>query len=195
MTIEDSNIDQQARDTAEHRPGAVDRRIVVMGVCASGKTTFGKLLAERRGAEFIDGDDLHPERNVRKMSAGEPLDDDDRAPWLAAVRDALANFRAGKRDAVIACSALRKTYRDLLRAGDPDLLFVFLDIDKPLIIQRINDREGHFMKAGMVESQFATLERPDTEPGTITIAGNRVVEAMVEDCLAALANAGRESRR
>jgi len=162
----------------------INHRIIVMGVSASGKTTFGKRLAERLGAEFIDGDDLHPERNIRKMASGQPLDDGDRRPWLETVRGVLIESGSEGRSVVIACSALKKAYRDLLRQGVPDLYVVFLDLDKPLILERIRGRTDHFAKEDLVASQFAILERPDGEPNTITLDEDKPVEEMVDDCLA-----------
>lgn len=162
----------------------INHRIIVMGVSASGKTTFGKRLAERLGAEFIDGDDLHPERNIRKMASGQPLDDGDRRPWLESVRDVLVEFGSDNRSVVIACSALKKAYRDLLRQAVPDLRLVFLDLDKSLILERIRGRKDHFAKEDLVASQFSILERPASEPNTVTLDEDKPAEEMVDDCLA-----------
>lgn len=133
---------------------AVDR-VVVMGVSGSGKSTVGLELARRRGAVFVDGDELHPPSNVAKMAAGTPLTDEDRWPWLAAVRCRLRSSEA----VVVACSALRRAYRDVLR-GAPGVRFVDLKVDDGEARRRLRQRPGHFMKAGMVDSQFAALEAP-----------------------------------
>jgi len=128
--------------------------IVVMGVAGCGKSTVGALLAAALDAPFLDADSLHPAENVAKMAAGTPLDDADRAPWLAAVA---ARF-AGDHSLVIACSALRVAYRDLIRAGAPDVVFVHLHGTPELLAARIGARPGHFMPPAMLASQLATLE-------------------------------------
>lgn len=159
-------------------------RLVVMGVAGCGKTTVGEALAERLGARFVDGDSLHPAGNVAKMAAGTPLDDDDRWPWLARVR---AELRTGA-PVVIACSALKRRYRDLLRHAD-GVRFVFLDLTPEAAHARAAAREGHFMSAAMVESQFAALERPDTdETDVCTLDAGATVEAVVAATVAGLAH-------
>lgn len=129
-------------------------RIVVMGVQGSGKSTVGRLLAERLGAAFVDGDDLHPPANRAKMAAGVPLGDADRAPWLDAVAAALDRGP----DVVVACSALRRVYRDRIRAGAPDAVFVHLHGSAALLRERIAGRRHEFMPPGLLDSQLATLE-------------------------------------
>lgn len=135
-----------------------------MGVAGAGKSTVGERLAARLGAAFVDGDSLHPGENVAKMSAGRPLDDRDRAPWLLRVRDTLA----ASDPVVVACSALRRSYREVLR-GAGDVRFVFLDLDEESARRRASRRKGHFMSASMVAGQFATLERPDVDEPDVTI--------------------------
>lgn len=130
-------------------------RIVVMGVAGSGKTTVGTQLAAQLGARFVDGDDLHPGANVAKMSAGVPLTDADRWPWLARVRDELRDGAP----VVVACSALARRYRDALRVAG-GVRFAFLDLDPDAASERAAKRSDHFMGAHMVASQFATLEHP-----------------------------------
>ncbi|MGH3691964.1 MAG: gluconokinase [Microbacterium sp.] len=129
-------------------------RVVVMGPSGSGKSTVGAFLADALGAGFIDGDDLHPAANVRKMAAGTPLDDTDRMPWLRLVGQALqAQDRV-----VIACSALRRSYRDLIRDQAPDVFFAELAIGRMLLEERMRVRADHFMPATLLDSQLQTLE-------------------------------------
>ncbi|AYF98400.1 gluconokinase [Protaetiibacter intestinalis] len=129
--------------------------VVVAGVSGSGKSTVGALLAERLGVPFVDGDALHPPANVAKMAAGIPLDDADRGPWLDAVGERLA---AGS--VVVACSALRRAYRDRLRAAAPSVRIVLLDGTRELLGERMAARAEHFMPPALLDSQLATLERP-----------------------------------
>jgi len=157
--------------------------IVVMGVSASGKTAVGKPLAERLGCPFIDGDVLHPQANIDKMKAGHPLDDADRAPWLDRVAEWLAAHEDG---GVIACSALKRRYRDRLRDAAPDTLFVLLDPPLTVLRQRDAARKGHFMPASLLDSQLATLERPDADEHAITIVNDGSVDEAVEAILEAL---------
>lgn len=149
-------------------PTPDDRWLVVMGVAGSGKTTVGQRLAGELGLDFVDGDDLHPAANVAKMSAGQPLDDDDRAPWLERVAEVLVARDGG---VVVACSALKRAYRELIRercggAGRP-LTFLYLEVTPEVARQRVADRPGHFMGADMVDSQFAALESPIGEPDVV----------------------------
>jgi len=137
--------------------------VVVMGVSGSGKSTVGASLADALGVPFVDGDALHPAANVAKMAAGIPLDDADRAPWLDAVGAVLA---AGP--VVVACSALKRTYRDRLRAAAPELRLVFLDGSPALLASRMGARPGHFMPASLLDSQLAALERPAPDEHAIT---------------------------
>ncbi|KXF75070.1 gluconokinase [Paramesorhizobium deserti] len=137
-------------------------RIIVMGVSGSGKSTVGAALAEKLGLPFLEGDSLHPQSNIEKMSAGIPLIDDDRWPWLDQIGARLAQAPDG---IVISCSALKKTYRDRLReaAGSP-LHFVFLDGSLAVLREHMGHRTGHFMPLAMLDSQLATLEPPTGEP-------------------------------
>lgn len=136
------------------------RFFIIMGVSASGKSTVGKLLAERLGWDFYDGDDFHPPANIAKMAAGIPLDDQDRAPWLARLRELIRTCLEQNRPGVLACSALKQSYRDELLQGNPGARFVYLRGDYETILARISSRPGHYMKADMLKSQFAALEEP-----------------------------------
>lgn len=151
--------------------------IVVMGVAGSGKSVCGAELARVMGIDFVDGDSLHPAANVIKMSGGHALTDDDRWPWLDRVGTVLADREAHPLGVVIACSALRRRYRDRIRRGAiPSMpAFVFIDITPEVARVRLAKRPGHFMPVSLVDSQFATLERPGSEErdvATITASGN-----------------------
>jgi gluconokinase len=130
--------------------------VVVMGVAGTGKTTVGRLLAERLGVPYAEGDEFHPPANIAKMSAGTPLDDEDRAPWLDLI-GAWAHERRGT-GGVVSCSALKRVYRDRLRAAAPGLFFVHLSGERDLIERRMTARKGHFMPRSLLDSQFAALE-------------------------------------
>ena len=131
------------------------RRVVVMGVTGSGKTTVGSALAARLGARFVDADQLHPTENIEKMARGLPLTDDDRGPWLHHVGAVLADEQA---PLVVACSALARRYRDIIREYAPDTCFVHLLGERDVLGDRVSRRRGHFMPAIMLDSQFDTLE-------------------------------------
>ncbi len=151
--------------------------VVVMGVTGSGKTTVGRLLADRLGVEYADGDAFHPPENVAKMAYGLPLDDEDRRPWLEALGEWIGERSRAGRGGVVSCSALRRRYRDTLRQADPRLWFVHLDADRETIIHRVSTRHGHFMPVALVESQFRALEPllPD-EPGIVVDASLPLTE-------------------
>lgn len=154
--------------------------IIVMGVSGSGKSSVGEALAARLGVPFRDGDSFHPEANVKKMASGVPLTDDDRWPWLDAIGAAI---KATPDDGgiVVACSALRRIYRERLTAaaGRP-ILFVLLDATRDLLEARLGGRKGHFMPRSLLDSQLATLERPAPDERAISVAVDPPVPAVVE---------------
>ena len=138
---------------------------VVMGVAGSGKSTVGPALARALGVDFVEGDNYHPPANVERMARGTPLTDADRAGWLRALADRLRAAREAGTGLVMTCSALKRAYRDVLRAAAPDVRFVFLRGPRGLIAERLAGRRGHFMPASLLDSQFATLEEPAADEG------------------------------
>jgi len=159
---------------------------VLMGVSGSGKTAVGTRLAKALGATFAEGDDYHPPANVAKMRSGVPLDDADREPWLETLaREIGAWLDAGKM-VVLACSALKQRYRDILKAGRPGVRFVHLKGDKALIRKRLAKRRGHYMPASLLESQFAALEEAGD---AITVGIDAPPDAIVAEIRQALAAA------
>jgi gluconokinase len=155
--------------------------LVLMGVSGSGKSTIAEALATRIGWRCEDGDKFHPASNVAKMSAGQPLTDDDRWPWLKAIADEIDRLCAKGQPAVVACSALKRAYRDVLVHGRDDVRIVFLDGTQELIGGRLAARKGHFMPAGLLDSQFRTLERPAPDEGAVTVSIDAGVESIVDD--------------
>lgn len=131
-----------------------------MGVAGSGKSTIGRALADELGWPYYEADDFHPPENVAKMSSGIPLTDEDRAPWLRSIRARMEACTAARQSAVFTCSALKATYRRTLSDGLTSVLLVYLQLEESEVLARIGGRQGHFMKADMVRSQFATLEVP-----------------------------------
>ncbi|MBS7700958.1 MAG: gluconokinase [Chelatococcus sp.] len=160
--------------------------IVLMGVAGSGKTTLGLALAERFGVAFYDADDFHPPANVAKMSAGIPLNDDDRAPWLERLAALLHDSIAEGRSVALACSALKRRYRDRLREGCPDILFVHQVGDRDMIAERMKRRTDHYMPPSLLDSQFAALELPDTDESVLTLDGTEPPDALVDKVVARL---------
>ena len=143
------------KQTSEAAPG---KRWVVMGVCGCGKSTLGQQLADACGYAYVEGDAFHSKANVDKMSAGQPLTDEDRRGWLCALAEQIRLAREQGRGLVVACSALKRSYRDLLREGDPALRFVHLDGTRTLIAERLAARRDHYMPPHLLDSQLATLE-------------------------------------
>jgi carbohydrate kinase (thermoresistant glucokinase family) len=158
--------------------------VVVMGVSGSGKSTIGALLAADLHAHFVDGDALHPASNVAKMAAGIPLDDADRWPWLAAVGHALAT--AGEAGIVVACSSLKRVYRDAITAVAPGAVFVELDGSHDLLEQRIAGRHGHFMPSSLLDSQLATLEPLESDERGMRIDIEQPEDAIVREAVAGI---------
>ena len=161
--------------------------VVVMGVSGCGKTTVGQALADRLDCPFYDGDDFHPAENVAKMAAGQPLNDADRGPWLDRLHDLIRDHLQHGQAAVVACSALKRRYRDVLRAGNNGLEFIYLQGDFDLIWGRMQARSDHYMKASMLQSQFDALEPPGpAEALTVSITAD--VEAIVDRIMDHLAD-------
>ena len=157
--------------------------LIVMGVSGSGKSTIGDRLAERLAWSYEDGDKFHPASNVAKMSAGQPLTDNDRWPWLMAIADEIDRICLAGRHAVIACSALRRAYRDVLVHGRRDVRIIFLNGTQELIAGRLAARKGHFMPPGLLTSQFATLEPPDVNEHPVTVSIDAKVETIIDDII------------
>ncbi|WP_420399971.1 gluconokinase [Flagellimonas sp.] len=154
--------------------------LIVMGVSGTGKSTIGTMLSKQLGIPFFDGDDYHPEANVKKMSAGQPLNDHDRQGWLIRLNELAKEHQ--KTGAVIACSALKQTYRDLLRQGmNQKLAFVFLEGSFELIKSRLENRKGHFMTSTLLQSQFDTLEPPeDAITVSIALQPNEITNQVIQ---------------
>ncbi|MDK1377929.1 MULTISPECIES: gluconokinase [unclassified Sinorhizobium] len=165
---------------ADRFPGS----LIVMGVSGSGKSSVGERIAKAYGYPFIEGDALHPPENIKKMSEGVPLTDDDRWPWLAAIGRKLAESPG---PAVVACSALKLSYRQKLRESAPgELAFVYLHGTETVLAERMQHRTGHFMPPSLLKTQLATLEDPTGEENTVAIDIDQPLNAIVDEALAAL---------
>lgn len=161
--------------------------IILMGVSGTGKTTVGQALSQAIGAKFIDGDDLHPRQNIVKMASGQPLEDSDRLPWLDRIGDVIFSLGQKNESGILVCSALKKRYRDQLRQGNPALRFLWLTGDYDCILQRMQQRKGHFMPEALLRSQFAALEAPDeSEPDIVAVDIAPDVTQIVGNALALL---------
>ncbi len=162
----------------------------MMGVSGSGKTTIARGVAAHLGWEVIEGDSLHPPENIAKMKAGTPLTDADRRPWLQAIAREIDAVRAAGRSAVVACSALKRSYRTILIGDRPDVVLVYLQGSHELIAARIAARKGHFMPPSLLESQFADLEEPGPDERPIVLSVAPGPEAIVAAALEALRGRG-----
>ncbi|MEU4208573.1 gluconokinase [Streptomyces sp. NPDC026206] len=161
--------------------------VVVMGVAGTGKTTIGPLVARALGVPYAEGDDFHPPAGIAKMSAGIPLDDADRAPWLDAIGDWARGRAALGEGGVVSCSALKRAYRDRLRAAAPGVVvFLHLSGQRELIAERMAARKGHFMTSRLLDSQFATLEPLGADEAGIAVDVTPGPEAIAEQAVAAL---------
>ncbi|AHL74251.1 gluconate kinase [Stutzerimonas stutzeri] len=157
--------------------------VIIMGVAGSGKTTIGKQLAARLGCGFSDADEFHSEANKQKMARGIALDDEDRQPWLEAMRDAIKAQRKQGHDWVFACSALKRRYRQLLSGGDEQVMWVYLDGSEDLLLERLTKRAGHFFDPRLLRSQLQTLEAPREDEAIrvdITPSPEEIVETLMK---------------
>jgi gluconokinase len=167
--------------------------VILMGVTGSGKTTVGRMLAGRLAWEFVDGDDFHSPANKQKMSRGIPLTDSDREPWLEALRSVVLAWLQRDSDGVLACSALKRSYREQLRAGE-DVRFIYLKGDSGFLERRLRGRAGHFAGPDLLASQLERLEEP-SESEAVTIPGALPPEVVVEQIISSLGlNQGAESK-
>ena len=157
--------------------------LIVMGVSGSGKSTIAEHLAKRLGWSYEDGDSFHPASNVAKMSAGQPLTDEDRWPWLRAIAAEIDRICDAGEHVVIACSALKRAYRDVLVRGRSDVRIVYLKGTEDLIASRLALRKGHFMPPGLLASQFRTLEPPETSENPVTVSIDASVETIVDETI------------
>lgn len=158
--------------------------VVVMGVSGSGKSTVGAALARRLNRQHIDADDLHPQHNIDKMRAGTPLTDADRMPWLERIRDELDRRSTAGEPVVLACSALKKAYRDVLRTSVGVVGFVHLRAEREELIERLAGRNGHFFPAALIDSQLATLEEPDADEHALVVGATEPPGHIAEQALA-----------
>src|SRR5215471_18704469 len=159
--------------------------IIIFGVSGAGKTTVGKLLARELGWQFIEADDFHSAANIEKMRSGRPLTDEDRWPWLDRLRKKIEQLLAAGENAVLACSALKRAYRDVLRVSD-EVKFVFLRGDYSLIEKQLHSRHRHFLNPDLLQSQFDELEEPQPDEHALTIQLGRTSQAIVEEMQAKL---------
>jgi gluconokinase len=165
--------------------------VIVFGVSGAGKTTIGKLLAEQLCWKFYEADDFHPRANIEKMRSGRPLTDEDRWPWLKLLREQITRALTAKENAVLACSALKRVYREHLRVSG-EVKFVFLRGDYALIAEHLRRRRGHFMNPDLLRSQFADLEEPKPDEDMTTIEVGRTPQELVKEIKGKLHLASRD---
>jgi carbohydrate kinase (thermoresistant glucokinase family) len=156
---------------------------IVMGVSGSGKTTVARALARQEGWILLEGDSFHPPANIAKMKAGTPLTDEDRWPWLRAIAAREDELLAAGQSAVVACSALKRAYRDILTGGRPNTVLIYLRGSHDLIVERMKARENHFMPSALLDSQFATLEEPGADEHPIVVDVGGPADAVVQDAI------------
>jgi gluconokinase len=171
-------------------PTPVPRHVIVMGVSGTGKSTVADAIADQLPGTLVEGDSFHPQANIDKMAAGEPLDDDDRRPWLQSLAAEISRIDAAGETGVIACSSLRRLYRDWLREGVQELFFVHLHTDYDVLDQRMAERKGHFMPPSLLKSQFETLEPLESDELGLKIDVRYPPYEVVVRSLAALASVG-----
>jgi gluconokinase len=159
------------------------QRVVLMGVCGCGKSSLGLVLADELGWTFVEGDSEHGENNVAKMEAGLPLNDEDRADWLDRLSLRLAQAHEDGRGLIMSCSALKRSYRDRLRLGDADVLFVHLQGDEDLITKRMSARRDHYMPISLIQSQFADLQPPGTDELAMSLSIDHTIEQLAQAVL------------
>jgi gluconokinase len=170
----------------------VTNAVVIMGVSGCGKSTLGRALASKLAWRFIEGDTLHPKSNIAKMAAGLPLDDEDRRPFLEGVAHACAgDCELG---VVVSCSALKRSYRDLIRSQAPDVAFLLPLVDRDQLLERLEKRLDHFMPASLLESQLAALELPGPDEQVIVVDGSAAPEEQIAQSFAALQAMGAKKR-
>lgn len=160
--------------------------VIIMGVCGSGKSTIANLIADRLQRPFAEADEFHPQSNIDKMRSGQPLSDADRLPWLESIRDWMsAQYKAGN-STVVTCSALKKSYRDVLRQAQGKVLFVLPHGSKNLLLARMQGRAGHFMPTSLLDSQLETLEMPNPKNNVLILDIKQTPQAMVDTIIAHL---------
>jgi len=178
-------------DATTHEQAAPVEHLVLMGVAGSGKTTLARILQERLGLPYAEADEFHPPANIAKMSSGTPLEDEDRWPWLEAIRDWLTAQSAAGHGSVVTCSALKRTYRDVLRTADGRVRLVHLTAGPDLLAERMSHREGHFMPTTLLPSQLATLEPLGDDEDGVTVVVDVPPDVVADRTLAALGTVPR----
>lgn len=170
--------------------------VVLMGVSGCGKSSVGAAVAKELGAKFIDGDDLHPRANIQKMASGNPLNDDDRGPWLERLNDAAYSLSHKNEIGIIVCSALKRRYRDRLRHDNPDMIFLYMKGSFEVIMARLKARAGHYMPTELLQSQFDVLEEPGAdEPDVVSIDIDGSFDKVVFRGVETLLKEGIKSRK